>query len=80
MSEENVEIVRRYYEAFASDGFDRWMEQFAEDVECSARKLDRLSRTGQPPVAETQYELSKSDAVSIRLRIGCHACSELFRP
>jgi ketosteroid isomerase-like protein len=33
MSEENVEIVRRYYEAFASDGFDRWMEQFAEDVE-----------------------------------------------
>ena len=28
-----MEIMRRYYEAYARGGFDRWMEQFAEDVE-----------------------------------------------
>ena len=33
MSEESVEIVRRYYESSTSGGLDRWMEQFAEDVE-----------------------------------------------
>ena len=36
MSEENVEIVKVAYEAFASGGLDRWVEQFAEDVEYRA--------------------------------------------
>ena len=36
MSEENVEIVKVAYEAFASGGLDPWVEQFAEDVEYRA--------------------------------------------
>ena len=36
MSQENVEIVKVAYEAFASGGLDRWVEQFAEDVEYRA--------------------------------------------
>jgi ketosteroid isomerase-like protein len=36
MSEKNVEIVKVAYEAFASGGLDRWMEQFAEDVDYRA--------------------------------------------
>ena len=33
MSQENVEIVRRNYEAFAQGGFDRWMEYWSDDLE-----------------------------------------------
>jgi len=33
MSEENVELVRVAYEAFASEGLDRFMEHFTDDVE-----------------------------------------------
>jgi ketosteroid isomerase-like protein len=33
MSQENVEIVKLAYEAFARGGLDRWMEQFADDVD-----------------------------------------------
>ena len=33
MSEENVEIVRRAYEVFASEGLDRFMEHFTDDIE-----------------------------------------------
>ena len=33
MSEENVEIVRRYYEAYAQRGFDRWMEYWSDDID-----------------------------------------------
>ena len=36
MSEENVEIVKMAYEAFARGGLDRWMEQFADDVDYRA--------------------------------------------
>jgi ketosteroid isomerase-like protein len=36
MSQENVEIVKANYEAFASRGLDGWMEQFADDVEYRA--------------------------------------------
>ena len=36
MSEENVEIVKVAYAAFASGGLDPWVEQFAEDVEYRA--------------------------------------------
>jgi ketosteroid isomerase-like protein len=36
MSQENVEVVKAAYEAFASGGLDRWVEQFAEDVEYRA--------------------------------------------
>ena len=33
MSQENVEIVREAYEAFARTGLDRFMEHFTDDVE-----------------------------------------------
>ena len=33
MSQENVEAVKIAYEAFARGGLDRWMEQFADDVD-----------------------------------------------
>jgi ketosteroid isomerase-like protein len=33
MSEENVEVVRAAYEAFARDGLDRFLEHFTDDVE-----------------------------------------------
>ena len=33
MSEENVEVVRVAYEAFAGEGLDRFMEHFTDDVE-----------------------------------------------
>jgi len=36
MSQENVEIVKAAYEAFANGGLDRWVEEFAEDVEYRA--------------------------------------------
>jgi integrase len=36
MSQENVEIVKANYEAFASRGLDGWMEHFADDVEYRA--------------------------------------------
>jgi len=36
MSQENVEIVKANYQAFASRGLDGWMEQFADDVEYRA--------------------------------------------
>ena len=36
MSQANVEIVKVAYEAFATGGLDRWVEQFAEDVEYRA--------------------------------------------
>jgi ketosteroid isomerase-like protein len=36
MSQENVEVVKVAYEAFASGGLDRWMEKFAEDVDYRA--------------------------------------------
>ncbi len=33
MSQENVEAVKIAYEAFARGGLDRWIEQFADDVD-----------------------------------------------
>jgi ketosteroid isomerase-like protein len=36
MSQENVEIVRRAYEAFAHGGLDRFMEHFTDDVDYRA--------------------------------------------
>jgi ketosteroid isomerase-like protein len=33
MSQENVEVVKAAYEAFARGGLDRYMEQFADDVD-----------------------------------------------
>jgi ketosteroid isomerase-like protein len=36
MSEENVEVVRKAYEAFAREGLDRFMEHFADDVDYRA--------------------------------------------
>jgi ketosteroid isomerase-like protein len=33
MSQENVEVVRVAYEAFAREGLDRFMEHFTDDVE-----------------------------------------------
>jgi ketosteroid isomerase-like protein len=33
MSRENVEVVRKAYEAFAREGLDRFMEHFTDDVE-----------------------------------------------
>ena len=33
MSQENVELVRRNYEAFAQGGFDRWMEYWSDDLD-----------------------------------------------
>jgi len=36
MSQENVEVMKLAYEAFACGGLDRYMEQFADDVEYRA--------------------------------------------
>jgi ketosteroid isomerase-like protein len=36
MSQENVEIVKAAYEAFAREGLDRWIEHFADDVDYRA--------------------------------------------
>jgi ketosteroid isomerase-like protein len=33
MSQENVDVVRTAYEAFAREGLDRFMEHFTDDVE-----------------------------------------------
>jgi ketosteroid isomerase-like protein len=38
MSQENVELVRRYYEAFAQGGFDRLMEYWSDDLDHRAAK------------------------------------------
>jgi ketosteroid isomerase-like protein len=38
MSQENVEIVRRYYEAYAQGGFDPWMEYWSDDLDHRAAK------------------------------------------
>ena len=38
MSQENVEIVRRYYEAYAQDGFDPWMEYWSDEIDHRAAK------------------------------------------
>ena len=42
MSQENVEIVKVAYEAFASGGLDRWVEQFAEDVEYGQSRVPSM--------------------------------------
>jgi len=36
MSQENVEVVRLAYDAFAEEGLDRFMEHFTDDVEYRA--------------------------------------------
>src|SRR3954469_7206968 len=36
MSQENVEVVKAAYEAFAREGLDRWIEHFADDVDYRA--------------------------------------------
>jgi ketosteroid isomerase-like protein len=36
MSEENVEVVRKAYEAFAREGLDRFTEHFTDDVDYRA--------------------------------------------
>jgi ketosteroid isomerase-like protein len=36
MSQQNVEIVKAAYEAFARAGLDRWIEHFADDVDYRA--------------------------------------------
>jgi ketosteroid isomerase-like protein len=33
MSQENVEVVRRNYEAFAQGGIDRWLEHWSDDLD-----------------------------------------------
>ena len=33
MSQENVEIVRRYYESYAQDEFDPWMEYWSDEID-----------------------------------------------
>ena len=33
MSQENVEVVRRYYEAYGQDGFDPWMEYWSDEID-----------------------------------------------
>ena len=38
MSLENVEIVRRYYEAYAQGGFDRLMDYWSDDLDHRAAK------------------------------------------
>jgi len=38
MSQENVELVRRYYEAFARGGFDRLKEYWSDDLDHRAAK------------------------------------------
>ena len=38
MSQENVEIVRRYYEAYAQGGFDRLMEYWSDDLDHRAAR------------------------------------------
>jgi ketosteroid isomerase-like protein len=42
MSQENVEIVRVAYEAFAREGLDRFLEHFADDVEYHVLGADGL--------------------------------------
>ena len=33
MSQANVEIARRYYEAYAQDGFEPWMEYWSDEID-----------------------------------------------
>jgi ketosteroid isomerase-like protein len=33
MSQENVEVARRYYEAYRQDGFDPWMEYWSDEID-----------------------------------------------
>ena len=40
MSQENVELVRRNYEAFAQGGLDRWMEYWSDDLDYRPAKDD----------------------------------------
>jgi ketosteroid isomerase-like protein len=40
MSQENVEVVKAAYEAFARGGLDRWMEHFTDDVDWRAIEGD----------------------------------------
>jgi len=40
MSQENVETVRRNYEAFGQGGFDRWMEYWSDDLDYRPAKDD----------------------------------------
>ena len=40
MSQENVEVVKAAYEAFARGGLDRWIEHFADDVDWRAIEGD----------------------------------------
>ena len=45
MSQENVEIVRRYYEAYAQDGFEPWTEYWSDDIDHRAA-TDGIDDTG----------------------------------
>jgi len=38
MSQENVELVRRYYQAFAQGGFDQLMEYWSDDLDHRAAR------------------------------------------
>jgi ketosteroid isomerase-like protein len=40
MSQENVEVVKVAYEAFARGGLDRWIDHFTDDVEWRAIEGD----------------------------------------
>jgi ketosteroid isomerase-like protein len=40
MSQENVEIVRRNYEAFARGGLDGWLEYWSDDLDYRPAKSD----------------------------------------
>ena len=40
MSQENVEVVRRYYEAYAQGGLDPWVEFWSDDLD------DRTAKDG----------------------------------
>jgi ketosteroid isomerase-like protein len=49
MSQEDVEVVRVAYEAFAREGLDRFMEHFTDDVECDIASTVPLARS--PPAS-----------------------------
>jgi ketosteroid isomerase-like protein len=48
MSEENVEVVKVAYEAFARGGLDRYMEHFTDDVVYRTRRDDPSAAESGP--------------------------------
>jgi hypothetical protein len=87
MSQENVEIVRRYYEAYAEGGLDRLTEYWSDDLDHRAAKDgvddpgDRCPEVYEPAGGCPDYDVTvglkrQKQALDLRVKAATVVMSE----